>query len=508
MKRFIRKDRADLSGKGEYQRPVVYDLSQEDGGVRYPCRCKDCAELKAAAGSWSGPNVAFADAVAAEVAKEFPDVTVRTFAYSYTELPPTNGMTACGNLSVRFCRSFLFQPLTGETDNGRILGSWNACVPGKSIWSYWRSFSGPLFPAVKVRSDIVGEMRFCRDMNVLDYFAESETPSARAFSMLQNWLFLKVSENPDLDMASHTTEFFRAYYGAAAKPMAKYLLYLERRQKDLYAKIDPAFLRSVTSGYLAMYVQRGYLDREFFAEVLPLLEKAERLASGDARHLSHVRRERLVVDRALLDEWRAARADPEDVKAAALRIAANSVAAVEDWGFDKKSLEKRRIKAEEEALRARAFADRFPFATPPELEGRDFTEWSAARLADSAVGLKHGLGTCLDGEAATGCAVFVRGEKKSVPLRASVQDDWTGKWDKARNVTVPEDGKYHLVKIGTIPLTAESGVRLGDMLSWIPPLSVKVERREFWVSVKAEKDRYLYERLFIVRPGKAENHGR
>jgi hypothetical protein len=326
--------------------------------------------------------------------------------------------------------------------------------------------------------------------------------------MLQSWLFLKFSENPDLDMGALSGEFIRAYYGAAAGTMEKYLSYLERRQKDLYAKIDPAFLRSVTSGYLAMYVQRGYLDREFFAEVLPLLEKAESQAAGDARHLSHVRRERLVVDRALLDEWRAARADPAVVKSAALRIAENVEALVDDWWFKGGELVRRKRDAAEEASRVRAFADRFPFATPPELAGRDFTEWSAARLAGSAVGLKHGLGTCLDGEAATGCAVFVRGEKKSVPLRASVQDDWTGKWDKARNVTVPEDGKYHLVKIGTIPLTAESGVRLGDMLSWIPPLSAKVERREFWVSVKAEKDRYLYERLFIVRPGKAENHGR
>ena len=500
MKRLIRADREKSSGGSPYSRPVVYDLSQDDGGMGYPCRCKDCAELKAAAGSWSGPNVAFVDAVASEVAGEFPDVIVRTFGYSYTELPPTNGMTAGANLAVRYCRSFLFQPLTGETDNGRILRKWNDCVPGKSIWSYWRSFSGPLFPTVKNRADIADEMRFCREMNVLDYFAQSETPSARAFSMLQSWLFLKFSENPDLDMGALSGEFIRAYYGAAAGTMEKYLSYLERRQKDLYAKIDPAFLRSVTSGYLAMYVQRGYLDREFFATVLPLLEQAESLVRENALHLSHVRRERLVVDRAFIDEYRAAEASPKLVRAAAERIAANCAALTEAWGFKGDAREKHLRRAADEAARLGAFAVRCPIPAPPELAGRDFVEWSVARLGDNALGLKQGLEFVPDASSASGGAVCVKGEKKRVPFPASLQDDWTGKWDKARGVEIPEDGKYHLVKIGTIPLVAESGIWLGDMLAWIPPLAPKPEKREFWISVKSEASRYLYDRLFIVKP--------
>lgn len=303
MKATIRADRAAFAGKPGYEIPTIYELSQNDGGNDFPCRCEKCLAAKEAAGSWSGPNIRFASAVAEEVAKEFPDVKVRTFAYSYTEKAPKDDFKAADNLIVRYCRSFVFQPLTAETPNGKGLADWDKCVNEKYAWGYWRSYSGPLFPLVKPRADIEGEFRFCRDIKVCGYFAEAERPYERAFSFLQAYLALKMMENPDHDVGKMSRAFMKAYYGKAEKPMEDYLSYLERREREEYAKIDPAFIASVNSGYLAMFTERGFLDDAFFATVDDFLTEAERAAQGDAQVSERIARERRIFENAKADRY-------------------------------------------------------------------------------------------------------------------------------------------------------------------------------------------------------------
>ena len=303
MKAYIREDRAQRKGCRAREIPSVYELSQNDGGREFTCTCANCRALFRAAGSWSGPNIAFANAVAEEVGREFPDVKVRTFAYSYTEKAPKDGFKAADNLIVRYCRSFVFQPLTAETPNGKGLADWDKCVNEKYAWGYWRSYSGPLFPLVKPRADIEGEFRFCRDMKVCGYFAEAERPYDRAFSFLQAYLALKMMENPDHDVGKMSRAFMKAYYGKAEKPMEDYLSYLERREREEYAKIDPAFIASVNSGYLAMFTERGFLDDAFFATVDGYLAEAERAAQGDAQVSERIARERRIFENAKADRY-------------------------------------------------------------------------------------------------------------------------------------------------------------------------------------------------------------
>ena len=506
MKEHIRSDRAKRAKSPRYSWPTVYELSQDDGGGGFKCSCAKCLASKAAAGSWSGPNIEFTSAVAEEVAKEFPDVTVRTFAYSYTELPPTNALRAASNLAIRYCRSFLFQPLTADTDNGRVFMGWNDHVDQKYVWSYWRGYSGPLFPAVKSRADIGAEFRFCRDMHVHGYFLEGEEPLSRSFSMMNIWLFYKLAENPDLDAYRLAAEFMDAYYGAAAKPLEKYLDYLERRQKAKYAEIDPAFIRSITSGYLAMYVQRGYLDGEFFATVAPWLEEAERIAasSRNPTHLAHVRHERLVFDRALVDEWRTASAAGLDVCAAANRIAVCATNVIDAWGFPEKDRAVRMKSARKEGDRMKAFAANYPPRTPKELAGRDFVEWSVARM-------KGGLELVPDYGSAIGYAVYNPKAKCAIPFSAGVHDDWTAKgaWAKLKKEEIPSDGEYHLLKLGVMKPVAETGAYFGGFSAWIPAFVPRVEEHEFWLSLKFTgpsfvkdakgPDRIYYDRFFIVK---------
>ena len=162
MIRYIASDRSRKVPAGrEYLYPTVYELSQNDGGSA-GCRCAGCKAFCEREGSWSGPMLDFVNAVADIVGKVYPDVTIRTFAYSYTELPPKT-VRARDNVQVRFCRSFVFAPLVKGSYNGNLLEAWDRFASHKSVWGYWRQYSGGIAPLVKIRADISGELRFCRD---------------------------------------------------------------------------------------------------------------------------------------------------------------------------------------------------------------------------------------------------------------------------------------------------------------------------------------------------------
>ena len=63
-----------------------YGVSQNDNWNF--CQCPKCAAVDAEEESHAGTVVRFVNAVAAEVEKEFPDVTIETLAYQFSRKPP------------------------------------------------------------------------------------------------------------------------------------------------------------------------------------------------------------------------------------------------------------------------------------------------------------------------------------------------------------------------------------------------------------------------------------
>jgi len=512
MKAYIREDRAKRAGKPRYTWPTIYELSQDDGDAGGQCCCARCKKLYEEAGKrWSGPNLAFTDAVAREIAPDHPEIVVRTFAYSYTELPPLNGFRAADNVSARYCRSFLFQPLTAETDNGRILKEWDRHLNYKHVWSYWIPCSGPACPAVKPRADIAAELRFCRDMNVYGYFAQSGGPFHHAFALMQHWLFLKFAENPDQDVAKLSGEFLAAYYGKAAKPMAKYLDYLEKRELDNFAKVDPKFLVGVNSGNLAQYEQREYLDQAFLETANRLLDEAERLVRDDPRASLHVGMERLMVDRTMR---RRAPLFPDyrpDYAAAAERTAKTLPELTKNWCFNAKQLKERLKGAEREIAAAR----RYPLALPKELEGRDVVQWPAEAMAHYSLG---GESVVEDADSVVGLARIYpsRHQKLKPPFFAGAYDH-LGKKGCEITLTadqIPQDEQFHVYKLGTIRVLSPAYAYFNSWhyRSWLSTVGIEGEEREIWLSVKftgpayvkgsTQPDGVRYERVFYVTPEK------
>ena len=511
MIRYIKLDRKQRKGLPDYTFPQLYELSQPDGGGGNECHCKDCHAAYVSAGNrYSGPNIRFANAVAAEVAKVYPDVHVRTFAYSYTELPPAD-VKAVDNVDVRYCRSFLYQPITADTYNGKTLKEWHKHASGFYVWSYWRTYSGPLFPVVKPRADIGAEMKFCCDNGVCGYYAEAESPLERSFVRLQQWLFLKMADDPNQDVMALADEFMRAYYGAAAEPMTAYLSYLEGRLVSLRGRIPQELIQNVNSGYLAMYSVCDYMDMDFFAKANAWLDEAEARVKDDPKLLRHVRKERTVVDRAFFDNIYALNAAGyvPDAKAIAARYLRNMEELIENWGINGKTRKELLKTVRDDAS---LFA-RLPLELPKELRGRNVTVYHANRLKNKV------RSAIADQDSPAGFAVddgLGRASKKPYSLKLHAGNP-AYRFDLDAAVKdIPQDETYHVFREGecATPLDMRLYFGAGNSKLWLPCYGMPAEKREFWVSLKfmgpkwvkgsKSANRVLIDRVFVAEPSATE----
>lgn len=287
LREYIAEDRA------KYPRdawPVIYDISQNDGGSGGECFCAGCKKVfEEENNRYSGVNNRFINAVARKIRKEYPELLIRTFAYSYTQEPPGN-VVADDNVLIHSCNSWLFEPLLGGTRTGKILEGWKPFSKNIAIWAYWKPYVGFEYPYVKARDTIQKELQFCRDNGVIHLFIETENAQKRSFFQLQHFLALKLMQDPDQPLEPLVNLFMENYYGKAAPVMQEYLAYLESRQQE----VPPG----AAGGELW-----SYLDEKFYTTANRLLVRAETLAAEDPAALRHVHLERVPVDGSMLILW-------------------------------------------------------------------------------------------------------------------------------------------------------------------------------------------------------------
>ena len=505
MIRYIRSDRARKVPAGrEYLYPTVYELSQNDGGSA-GCRCAGCKAFCEREGSWSGPMLDFVNAVADIVGKVYPDVTIRTFAYSYTELPPKT-VRARDNVQVRFCRSFVVSPLVKGSYNGNLLEEWDRFAAHKSVWGYWRHYSGGIVPLVKSRSDMAHEMRFCRERGVTAYFAEAEHPLSRSFGLMQDWLFLKLADNPSLDIKALSDEFLSAYYGKAAPQMEAFLSSLERRQAAFFARLDHKFINRMNSGDMAQYVVLGdFPDRDFFEEADACFDSAERvlLAAGDARSLRHVREERAVVDRAVFDFW--PRLEKQgyrtDLKAKARNFAAAKKEQAEAFfadGRGKAVADERMMRLQSLSHEAR-YLQHFPLPMPECFAAAEDVitlNWNNCGVAGRAV---------QDETAPGGAAMEIAGKPGADVIFGYYQSAFRKMGAEAK--PGPTDG-YRLYRVAkAMPMQCPHYIYLNGwhVRIWIPSVGIPVDTRDVWINARVMTDGALrFDRVFLVKNKEVE----
>ena len=311
LKEFIAEDR---KGKPADAYPRIYDISHNDN--KNHCLCPQCKALAEREGSYSGPLLDFINHIANAVAKDYPEILIQSFAYTWTlDAPKT--IKPAKNVMMRVCKlGCEFDPV-GKADTlspnihprdkdyyDNFL-KWAAISENIAVWDYWILYRKGQFQLPYINYSSVQKDMLCyRDNKVKTMFVESENTLGTSFSCFKRWFGLKLMQNPEATFAELAPRFFKAYYGSAAGPMQQFIEYLQKRENEADFCMGQSTLAAkvliCSSDDMKLPPAVPYLDKEFFEKANSLLDDAERLAADDAECLFHVRKERIPVDIALL----------------------------------------------------------------------------------------------------------------------------------------------------------------------------------------------------------------
>ncbi len=219
----------------------ILSVSQNDN-ENY-CKCENCAAITAEEGSPSGTLLRFVNRIADDIATDYPNVTIDTLAYKFTQNPPKVTKPApnvCIRLSTYTCH--LTHPITKGNCAAcsafrKALEGWSEICDNIYIWDYTTNYSYYLatFPNFHV---LRANMQFFAEHNVKGVYAQGNAsgPSGE-FGELRAYLISKILMNPYMtneEYYAHMDEFLAAYYGSGWQNIRKYIDTHTR-----YAKIDP-----------------------------------------------------------------------------------------------------------------------------------------------------------------------------------------------------------------------------------------------------------------------------
>lgn len=482
--KYIKADREKVKNQPKYAVPTIYDLSQPDGPSGGECWCEGCKALALKEGSYSGPNLDFVNYIARGVKAKYPDVIIQTFAYSYTQKPPKT-IKAEDNVMIRYCDAQLYHPLVAGTPNAKELEEWNKYASKKSIWSYWRIFDGYLYPFVKTRKDIAGEMLLCKKDGVYSYFGENEAMLSRSFAIQQHFLGMKMLDDPTQDIYKLNDRFMRAYYGKAAPFMMKYLEYLEKHQE----------------------VTRSFLNKEFFEKVNGWLDEAEKAVKDDKKSLQHVQCERVIVDRTMFLRINELLKEgyKVNIKAVADRFRKNGVMHIQTW----RSMDSKPRRDLITQLNGEAdLYSHFPVPIPKQFQNCEVIDLHWNQLQRSTANAVK------DPDAVCGMAIRNPKAPMTLPWSMGFYSVALREGNSIRLLQedIPTDEKFHWYNLGKTLILAPLYIhydKAWHFRGWLSSIGILGERREIWISAKFQGKNFvkgstkpnavLFDRMLLVK---------
>ena len=288
-----------LAGMREQPEATVFSLSQND--TQKYCQCDRCKAIARAEATPMGPLLQLVNRVAEAAERQFPDKIVETLAYQWSRQPPKT-LRPRRNVVIRLCDiecCFAHPLASGCTPQNKAfvddLQAWGRRCDRLWIWDYTTNYAHYLLPLPNKRL-LDDNIRLFAANHVAGVFEQGtyDTPDSE-LAALKAYLIARFLWNPQYDKNVAMNEFLDAYYGPAATAIRQYI--------DLthdYAQQKPV--------HVGIYVPPTYGHLP-----IALLGKADRLW-GDAESrtqqlpdtLDRVRRSRMSVDYAIVEQGRAA----------------------------------------------------------------------------------------------------------------------------------------------------------------------------------------------------------
>jgi len=236
------------------------------------CKCAECQKQlspERGGGGLFSSGIAsnyifnFINRVAGEFQKELPGEKISTLAYWQYYLPPDEpNFKLEPNVSVMLCRTNLTGG-QGEiyTDNGyrkEDIIRWRELTPNLYMWEYYnfpQYRQHNIFPSVVPRR-IAEELRFQHSLGIkgifwlLDYGPTGVVFPNPAMDDINLYVTLRLADDVNQNVDEILDEYYRLFYGPAAKPMKAFFEMIENiyTQKGSYAgPVKPGGLDAAVS---------------------------------------------------------------------------------------------------------------------------------------------------------------------------------------------------------------------------------------------------------------------
>ena len=203
------------NGNGQNIISVTQDDNQDY------CQCAKCKAVDDEEGSHAGTMLRFVNAIAADIAEDYPDAAIDTFAYQYTRTPPKKARPL-PNVIVRLCsiECCFAHPLDDPNCSFNAafasdIKTWSQICGRLYIWDYTTNYGAfnCIFPNFQV---LQANMRFFVKHNVRGVYEEGNYTSDQSnseFAELRGYLLARLLFNPDIDYDVEMNGFLKAYYG-------------------------------------------------------------------------------------------------------------------------------------------------------------------------------------------------------------------------------------------------------------------------------------------------------
>jgi len=217
---------------------TVFSIAQNDN--QEYCTCPECRKLDEAEGSPCASLIDFANALADDIAKDFPHVLLHTFAYQYSVVPPKtlrprkNVIVRLCNIGADFSKPYTEGAKTDERTKEFVnsLNIWNGRAERLYIWDYCVNFVNYLLPFPNLEC-LQPNLQMYRDCGVRGVFMEGDFSHGCAafFCELQAYLQARLLWNPDCDYEAEMDGFLNAYYGKGAPFVKEFIGLMNERAR-------------------------------------------------------------------------------------------------------------------------------------------------------------------------------------------------------------------------------------------------------------------------------------
>lgn len=224
---------------------AIISVSQDDNQVY--CQCDSCRAVDEAEGSHAGTMLRFVNAIADDIAGDYPNIAIDTLAYQYTRHAPKITKPR-PNVIVRLCSiecSFA-QPYTdpANADFAKDVRDWSKICNRLYIWDYITNFRYYVQPHPNLYA-LGPNVRFFVDNGVKGLFEQGNRHSHGGdFEILKQWVLAKLLWNPSLDGKKLIDQFVREYYREAGPQVLAYIDLLHKAAGETHVGVSDTNLAS------------------------------------------------------------------------------------------------------------------------------------------------------------------------------------------------------------------------------------------------------------------------